>query len=321
VALYDDVPTLDGKAVGVRSGEPNPYRRLDGRKRWAGADGGWMHTSHLLVVKTRWLREHYTRLYWHDIQGIALYELPGLSALGIALETICLLTYATYAFLFGSRVAMSCGAVFLLLYGIARWRMERFVYAVYTRVNVAYMPGGASKAKSMKGLTAMDEAVRHAQGAAASNGAAGQTIGPAATGRPAPRLWPHSALFVTVFALYSAALLFQKLQTAEVIGLGLGAVAILLPLLIATAAIQKNFEFPASIRIFAWFYQFGTLVGVLQLLTGIWIPFSRLHGSRAREVQAAAALLPAICGLVMIYLESAKRQPAMSDTLSELGLR
>jgi hypothetical protein len=305
----------------VRSGETNPYTRLNGGKRWAGADGGWLHASHLLVVKTRWLREHYTRLYWHDIQGIALYGLPGLSALGTALETICLLAYAAYAFAFGGRVAISCGAVFWLLYGIARWRMERFVYAVYTRVNVAYMPGGASKVKSMKGLTAMDEAVRHAQGAAASNGATGQTIGPAATGRPAPRLWAHSALFVTVVALYSAALFLQNLQTREIIWLGMGAVAILLPLLIATAAIQKSFEFPASVRIFAWFYQFGTLIGVLQLLTRIWIPFSHVHGSRAREAQAAAALLPAVCGLVMVYLESAKRQPPTSNTLSELSLR
>jgi hypothetical protein len=279
-----------------------------------------MHASHLLVVKTRWLREHYTRLYWHDIQGIALYGLPGLSTLGIVLEAICLLAYAAYAFVFGGRVAALCGAVFLLLYGTARWRMERFVYVVYTRVNIAYLPGGASTAKSVKGLVAMEDAVRHAQGAAAPKGAV-QTIGPAATRRPALRLWIHSSLFVTVFTLYSAALLFQNLRTPEVIGLGLGSLAILLPLLIATAAIQKDFEFPASIRVFAWFYQFGTLIGVLQLLTGIWIPFSHPHGSRAREAQAAAALLPAICGLVMIYLESAKQQSPMSNTLSELSLR
>ena len=321
MAVCEDVSAVGGTAVTMGSRENKLYTRLDGRKLWAGADGGWMHASHLLVVKTRWLREHYTRLYWRDIQGIALYALPGPSALGIALEAICLLAYAAYAFAFENRMAMLWGAVFLLLYGAARWRMERFAYAIYTRVNAAYMPAGAGKAKSAKGLAAMDEAARRAQSGTASNGAAGQTIGPPKIEKTAPPTWPHVALFIAVLALYSAGLSLRTLQTSEIVWLGMGAAAVLLPLLIGTVVVQKSFEFPASIRVFAWFYQFGTLIGLLDILTGIWIPSSRRHGGSVRGLQAAAALLPAFCGLLTISVESMKRRPAMSNSLPDLGLR
>lgn len=314
LGVFDDVSRLRGREdIAVATDEVRRYKRLDGRKHWAGADGAWMHASHLLVVKTRWLREQYTRLYWHDIQAIALYSMRGPTPIGRALEAGCLLIYAGYAVVSGNRIVMACAALFLLLYGVARWRMKRFAYAVYTRVNVAHVPAGASKFTSMGGLVALENAVRSAQGEAALDENAGLAVGPATMVKPQMRVWVHALFFAVVLVIYSAALILNDLQKPAVIGLGISALLVLLPLLMITLVLQRDFEFPASIRVFAWFFQIGLFVEVLHALSSIWIPVKLAPGKADRTLHAVSALLPALCGLLMVYRERLNRQGRRED--------
>lgn len=303
----------------VAAHELDRYERLDGLKYRAGADGAWMHESHLLIVKTRWLREQYTRLYWHDIQAIALYGIRGLSPVARALEAVCLLAYTAYAIVSGNHVVMTCAAVFLALYGVARWRIQRFAYAVYTRITVAHVPAGLSRARSMSGLAALERAVRQAQGERALD-EAGEAVGPAGVVKAQPRLWVHAMFFAALLAIYSAALALNDLQKPAAIALGVSAVLIILPLLAITLILQKDFEFPASVRVFAWFFQIGIVAEAMNVLSRIWIPSQPLQGQTVREVHAVSAFLPALCGLLMIYLERLRKQGPPGDVTTSLNL-
>jgi hypothetical protein len=305
----------------VREGRrPKDYKRLGVRGYRPGADGAWLHVSHLLLVRTRWLREQYTRLYWHDIQAIALYGVPGLSGLARILETTCLMAYMVYAFGFGNRLSMACAAIFSAAYGIARWRTDRFGYAVYTRVNVTYFPAGASRAKSERGLATLENAVRNLQETSAISETAVQTVGPATARKAQSITWVHALLFTVVLLIYPAAVALKNLKGPEQFGVGIGAVFIVLPLLITTLVLQKDLDFPASVKVFAWFYQIGFLVELLQALSATWIPFRWNYGSADRAAHAVRTLLPALCGLLMIYLERVKRQDQAQTSSISLDL-
>jgi hypothetical protein len=296
------------------------YTRLGGRTFRPGTDGAWLHASHLLLVRTRWLREQYTRLYWRDIQAVALFGMPGLSGLAMALEAACLLAYMIYAFGFGDRLSIASAVIFFAVYGFARWRMDRFGYAIYTRVNIAYFPAGASRAKSKRGLTTLENAVRNVQDTPAISETTAHPVGPAAARKAQSPTWVHALLFIVMLLIYPAALALSYLKGPERFGVGIGALFIVLPLLITTLVLQKDFEFSASVKVFAWFYQIGILVELLHLLSGIWIPLKPAYGSADREARAVYTLLPALCGLLMIYLERVKSQDRAHSSSISLDL-
>ncbi|HEX3682940.1 MAG TPA: hypothetical protein VHU83_10400 [Bryobacteraceae bacterium] len=112
------------------------YQPLSGKRGiHLGNVRAWRARDHLLLVENRFFTEHYTRLFWADIEAIVLYELQTRSSVLLSLELACLLSVLAPVFFWRAGWPSLAAFVFLLSYAI--WRIGRPQWAceVDTRTN------------------------------------------------------------------------------------------------------------------------------------------------------------------------------------------
>lgn len=297
------------------------YQRLI-QARWlpAGSVRPWRATDHLLLVENRFFTEHYTRLFWNDMQAVLLYRLRASNAVLLALEILCALVVLSLAFPRGlgsppaERWLMAFALLFVLLY--AAWRLPRPLWAcqVSTRTNVKQFPLPGNAAACRRVLDEIKNSITQIQGSL-------------------PETPPDSAASLPSLALASQpahSVPKQPVLAIHVIAFVLGIVSPFSPalfvlyclVLIPAWLLQRDFRFPFAVRSAAVMSQIFA-----PLRIALWI----LVSSRVRPSLAPLAfddfrfglptVLFSIYGIAAVYWVSIQlTRPRQKTGATVLGL-
>lgn len=272
----------------------------------------WLAADHLLHSKSTFFRERYTRYFWHDIQALVFYECQPSSTLEDLIEALVLIS-AVFALIAQYHLAgLPSAVVFLALYFWWRVRAVRYACLVATSQSAARLPLAASRRRAEQMFATLRAHVEASQDAVDATVEGEPSGAPAATIRSvsaASRLSIHTTLFAVELLSGCVGLLLagQHAAIAFVIP-SLLTWLILLPLLILSAMLQRDFEFPIPVKSVAIAFQLGTLLGGST---------SFLFGLRFASAAAGGGLLwgwamvafQALCGLEVVYLTTLRRHP------------
>ena len=94
---------------------------------------------------------------------------------------------------------------------------------------------------------------------------------------------------------------------------------VLLPLLILTAMLQRDFEFPLPVKSVALAFQLGTLLGgSTSFLFGL--RFARAAANGGLHWGFAMVAFQAICGLEVVYLAALRQHPEARSATAQSNL-
>lgn len=291
------------------------YRPLSGRL-WVGLGNmrAWRSADHLLLVENRFFSEHYTRLFWADIQTILLYELHTRSSVLLALELACLLSVLGPVFFWQTGWPSLAAFAFLLFYAVWRFGRPQWACQVATRTNTRQfaLPGTLSSCRRV--VEELKESVRLAQGTVLETLPA-----QAALNDPMPQAatYPDKQLRKQpVLAVHVIAFVLGILSPFSVF-----IFVVYCPALITAWFLQQDLKFPFAVRSAAVMSQ---IFAVLRI--AIWL----LMVSRARFYFAPVVFnhwrfgLPQIVfslyGIAAIYLHSVKLTQPQQKSATVLGL-
>ncbi|MBV9762662.1 MAG: hypothetical protein JO340_19030 [Acidobacteriaceae bacterium] len=220
---------------------PQPLYRSFTPGLWlaAGRIRPWRGADHLLLVENRFFTEHYTRLFWNDIQAIFLYRLRAPNPILLALEVLCAVVVVSPVFIDNSAAAgrwpLIPGLAFLALY--AAWRLPRPRWAceIRTRTNLKQFPLPGSADACRRVFEEIRNAVAQAQGALPEPGAESVAIPNSPAGSGLPR--------EAVLIVHAIAFVLGILSPFSPILFGIYCAA-----LIPAWFLQRDFRFPFAVR-------------------------------------------------------------------------
>ena len=274
----------------------------------------WRSADHLLLVESRFFSEHYTRLFWADIQAMLLYKLHTQSSVLLALELACLLSVLAPVFFWQFGWPSLAAFVFLFCYAVWRFGCPQWACQVTTRTNARQfaLPGTLTSCRRV--VEELKDSVRRAQGALPETAPA-----QAALADPAPQAatYPGKPLRKQpVLVVHVIAFVLGILSPFNVI-----IFAVYCPALIAAWFLQQDLKFPFAVRSAAVMSQ---MFAVLRI--GIWL----LMVTRVRFYFAPVVFnhwrfgLPQIVfslyGIAATYLHSVKLAQPQQKSATVLGL-
>jgi hypothetical protein len=132
---------------------PNQVYQPLAPRRWfrPGRIRAWRAADHLLLVEDRFFTEHYTRLFWAEIQTVLLYQLHSPSSFLRASEIICLCAVLAPLLLWKSGWPDFAAVAFLPCYALWRFRRPHWACEFATRLNVKRfaIPGALSSCRRL----------------------------------------------------------------------------------------------------------------------------------------------------------------------------
>lgn len=293
--------------------QPNQTYRALFPKPWfgLGAIRAWSADDHLLIVESRALTEHYTRLYWADIQTIVLYALGGRTAMLTILEVVCVLAAIVPLVLWRLPWSFVPAVLFAVFY--ASWRFTRPSWAcqVATRINSKRFAVPGTLVACRRVLNELKNRAASAQGMASEEMTAPpdgvvttSQMGHGRTGRKEPIFTVHVIAFV-LGLLSSFHGLFFVLYCI---------------MLTVAYFVQRDFEFPPVVRSAAVMNQ---ILAALQI--GYWIFANALHFFATsfpfgHWQFGLPRVLASLYGIAAIYWASVERAKPQQKPSTVLGL-
>jgi hypothetical protein len=290
------------------------YQPLAGRRGiHLGNVRAWRSPDHLLLVENRFFTEHYTRLFWADIEAILLYGLQTRSSLLLALELASLLSVLAVLF---SRAGWPSLAALVFFPFYALWRIWRPHWAcqVDTRTNRKQFALAGTLTTCRRLVQEMQNTVALAQG------------GLPETPRDQPALIDAMPQAVSY---RSRPLPKQPFLGVHVIAFVLGILSpfsvlvfvLYCPALIAAWFFQQDFRFPLAIRSAAVMSQIFAVVRIAAWLLSLsrlrfyFVPLVFNHW-RFGLPQVVFSLY----GIVAVYWRSMELAKPQQKSATVLGL-
>jgi hypothetical protein len=214
------------------------YQPLAAR-RWfqPGRVRAWRAADHLLLVEDRFFTEHYTRLFWADIQTVLLYQLHSPNSFLLASEIACLCAVLAPLLLWKSGWPDFAAIAFLLCYALWRFRRPQWACEFATRLNVKRfaVPGALPSCRRL--LEEIKSSITQVQGALPD------AEDSAAAASPPPVYRPIALARQPVLAVHVIAFVLGLLSPFSKVVFALYCIA-----LIVAWFFQRDFTFPFAVR-------------------------------------------------------------------------
>lgn len=293
--------------------QPNRIYRPLYSKPWFGTGRvrAWSSDDHLLIVENRSFTEHYTRLYWADIQTVLLYGLASRAVLLTILEVACALAAVIPLVMWRIPWIFVPAVLFAACYATWRFSRPRWACQVTSKINSKRFAIPGTLVACRRVLNGLKNFAASAQGMgsedtimALPNGLPVTQMPSSRAGRREPKLTVHVIAFVlgllssfngVFFVFYCIALTIAYFM-------------------------QRDFEFPIAVRSAAVMSQ---IFAVLQV--AFWafastrfsfltrFPFDHWQFGLPR-------VLMSLYGIVAVYWVSMERAKPRQKTSTVLGL-